>query len=95
MIDLLITSYKAQCSWVSRRILNERKRLDFIWTVDFILRKVNAGLVTPKQVQKKLEDVQDFLGKNEAFDIYKETYDNLEKRFENGYSNSDPIERIA
>ncbi len=94
MSDLLITSYKAQCRWVSARIHDKTKKYYFDWTSEYILSKF-PYFDTPKKLEKYLAWDTMMTGQQEAIDIFNETYYNLEKRFEDGYSNSYPIERIA
>lgn len=94
MTDLLIISYKAQCAWVSRRIHDKTKKYYFDWTSEYILSKF-PYFDTPKKLERYLTWDKMMPGQQEAIDMFSETYYNLEKRFEDGYSNSDPIERIA
>lgn len=93
MTDLLITSYKAQCSYVAKSLHDKIQREDFIWVTKLILQKAYSLSITPEKLREFLRTYQEFDSKNLAFDIYKETYDNLERRFE-GYESTDPIERI-
>lgn len=94
MNDLLITSYKAQCHWVSNRIHNKTKKYYFDWTSEYILSKFQY-FDTPKKLEKYLTWEKMFDGQEMAIQMFNETYYNLEKRFEDGYSNACPIERIA
>lgn len=93
MNDLVIISYKAQCSWVSRRIYDKTTKYYFDWTSEYILKKFQY-LHHPKKIERHLTWEKMMSGQQEAIDMFKETFYSIEKQFEDGYENADPIERI-
>lgn len=90
---LVIVSYKAQCEWISRRIYDKKKKYYFDWTYQHIIEKF-LKLHHPKKIERYLTWEKMMAGQQEAIDMFNETYYNLERRFEDGYENSEPVERI-
>jgi hypothetical protein len=93
MKDLIITSYKAQCHYISNRILNKTKKYYFDWTSEYILTKFKYH-DTPKKIEKYLNWDTRLDGQQLAIDIFNETFYNLEARFEGMERSSESIERI-
>jgi hypothetical protein len=93
MKDLIITSYKAQCNWISNRILNKNKKYYFDWTSEYILIKFQHH-DTPRKIAKYLNWDKILDGQQMAIDMFNETFYNIEARFEGMERSNESIERI-